>query len=431
LEQPSRRFAVTGEPAGERSVPVAPQQRSIVVVLGMHRSGTSVCARVLSALGVDMADDVGRGVGNDAGHWERWELVGLHDRLLSHFDRAYGGVGDYCPQHDLPLPQGWLAEPATTAARRDIEAFLCDRMRPTALFGFKDPRTCRFLPLWFQIFAKLSLKPKFVICVREPAEVALSLAKRDGIPERAGEYRWLVYNTACFRYVHDDYIVIDYSSWFRDGPATLKRLAGFVLPDGSDVVDADIAELIDPRLNHGGQAGVSSRRRLPTLFYEQIRRLESDPSVRPSVDKIVAAFHDFQQIIPFEEGFEAHKRRLGAKGGEGAGSAAFEQTPQSRAPDDRGDELAVARAALADARSGLTRLAAVESELERERARRRADEDRMRRLESLIETQEATSSNGTQRFEALMRRLTSLEAALKGKDAELARLKDNATKSGR
>jgi hypothetical protein len=65
----------------------AAHRRPIVIVLGMHRSGTSLCSHLLSALGVDMADDIGVNVGNDRGHWERWEIVELHDRILGLFNR--------------------------------------------------------------------------------------------------------------------------------------------------------------------------------------------------------------------------------------------------------------------------------------------------------------------------------------------------------
>src|SRR6185369_560629 len=94
-----------------REVPRAPveasvgHRRSIAIVLGMHRSGTSLCSHVLSALGLDMADRMfPEGLtaptpDNAHGHWERWEIVAFHDRVLEHFNRGY-----FSPFHDLPLP---------------------------------------------------------------------------------------------------------------------------------------------------------------------------------------------------------------------------------------------------------------------------------------------------------------------------------------
>ena len=79
---PPRRDRIT-------AISSAMQRRPIVFVLGMHRSGTSLCSHILSALGVDMADKI-PGPGNPAptpdnprGHWERWEIVEFHDRILT------------------------------------------------------------------------------------------------------------------------------------------------------------------------------------------------------------------------------------------------------------------------------------------------------------------------------------------------------------
>src|SRR5437773_8673772 len=70
------------------------QRRPIVMVLGMHRSGTSLCSHVLSALGVDMADTLaGHGMkgpapANPKGYWERWEIVEFHDRIFNLLNRS-------------------------------------------------------------------------------------------------------------------------------------------------------------------------------------------------------------------------------------------------------------------------------------------------------------------------------------------------------
>ena len=76
---------------------VAAGRRPIVMVLGMHRSGTSLCSHVLSALGLDMADRLTHpslsepAPDNLKGHWERWEIVQLHERILKLFDDTLRG----------------------------------------------------------------------------------------------------------------------------------------------------------------------------------------------------------------------------------------------------------------------------------------------------------------------------------------------------
>src|SRR6266446_7754395 len=146
-------------------------RRPIVLVLGMHRSGTSLCSHLLSAHGVDM-DHEPPGPGktslapdNPRGHWERWEIVEFHDRVLGLFNRDYWGRF-----HDFALPVAWWADPRVAQIRREIVAFLETRMGD-AYFGFKDPRTVRLMPVWHQIFNELKLAPKIVLCLRTPAQV--------------------------------------------------------------------------------------------------------------------------------------------------------------------------------------------------------------------------------------------------------------------
>jgi hypothetical protein len=190
------RLGTATRPAGQR--------RPIVLVLGMHRSGTSLCSHVLSALGVDMADKVaGPGAmtlspDNPKGHWERWEIVDFHDRILGFFNRGY-----YTPFHDFGLPVAWWADPRVAETRREIVAFLDKRMGNEP-FGFKDPRTVRLMPIWHQITKELKLAPKIIYCLRNPAQVARSLHARDGIRLDLAEYRWLSYNIDFFRYIRGD-----------------------------------------------------------------------------------------------------------------------------------------------------------------------------------------------------------------------------------
>jgi hypothetical protein len=154
--EPPRRDRIT-------AISGAVQRRSIVLVLGMHRSGTSLCSHLLSALGVDMTDKIAGPWNtsvtpdNPRGHWERWEIVEFHDRILSLFNRDY--LGRF---HDFALPVAWWADPRVAQIRREIVAFLQKRMGD-GYFGFKDPRTVRLMPVWHQILGELRLSPKVVL----------------------------------------------------------------------------------------------------------------------------------------------------------------------------------------------------------------------------------------------------------------------------
>lgn len=131
-----------------------------VGVLGMGRSGTSLTARILNLLGVDLGPAEGlipATPRNPKGFWERRAIFELNDAVLS----ALGG--DY--ENPPPLRPGWqrsrALEPLEQRARELIDECFGD----SPLWGFKDPRTSLTLPFWRRVIPHM----RYVICMRDPA----------------------------------------------------------------------------------------------------------------------------------------------------------------------------------------------------------------------------------------------------------------------
>jgi hypothetical protein len=294
--------------AANRGEPTAAGQAPFVVVLGMHRSGTSLCSHILGRLGIAMADQPDVQPSNRKGQWERLEIVERHDRILALFDRVY-----LTPLHDLPLPSGWRLDPAVGEIRREIVSFLEQKLVAGAPFGFKDPRTARLLPLWHQIFDELRLDPKIILCVRSPAQVARSLEERDGLPSDIGEYRWFAYTAEIFRHLRNfDTCVIEYEAWFDDAADNLDRLTRFLGLPAQPEFAAAIAEIVDRELRH------DDRQREPRHFlvrklYELVRRFNEAEAARTEITEMLdqlAAFEQVQQ--PLQREFEQLSRLASA-----------------------------------------------------------------------------------------------------------------------
>src|SRR3954454_9089161 len=167
---------MTKVPSGER--------RRAIVVSGMHRSGTSALARVLSLVGADLPKTLmPPALGNDPGHWESLPVARLHDELLD-------SVG--VPWHDvLPFPSGWYG---TSDARQFVErmrGIVLEEFDESPLFVVKDPRLCRLVPFWLTVLGELDVLPAFLIPIRNPLEVADSLRERDGLSISHGLLLWL------------------------------------------------------------------------------------------------------------------------------------------------------------------------------------------------------------------------------------------------
>jgi glycosyltransferase involved in cell wall biosynthesis/SAM-dependent methyltransferase len=158
--------------------------RTCILVLGMHRSGTSAVTRVVNLLGADLASDLMPTLPENArGYWESCELMGIHDELLACGSSRWDDWRPFtvppqshgCQQHALDRLRGWLD--------REFGA--------SRLFAVKDPRICRFVPLWLATLQAFGCQPRAVLPVRHPFEVAASLHARDGITFTKGCLLWL------------------------------------------------------------------------------------------------------------------------------------------------------------------------------------------------------------------------------------------------
>lgn len=137
--------------------------RSVLIITGMHRSGTSVITAAFASAGVDVGSRLMPAArGNLRGHFEDLDFVTLHERML----RANGFASEGFTAADaIPVP------PALAAEARNL---VSQRQPSSPIWGWKDPRTTLFLDLW----AEAVPDAKFVFLFRSPAEAIDSLFRR-------------------------------------------------------------------------------------------------------------------------------------------------------------------------------------------------------------------------------------------------------------
>lgn len=170
-------------PPPHRPAQLARPASGQIVVLGMHRSGTSSVAGLLARMGVAVGpeEDLLRGPDNPKGHYESGRLHMACVRRLA----AAGG--DWCK------PPTQAPGAAIDAFRREVGALIdeFDKQRPWLI---KEPRLC----LVARDLLPLLTRPLFVHVVRDPHEVAESLAARNGVEHAAGLALWEIYTRAAF-----------------------------------------------------------------------------------------------------------------------------------------------------------------------------------------------------------------------------------------
>jgi hypothetical protein len=198
--------------------------RTLVVILGMHRSGTSALTRGLRVLGVDLGDSLieGRPGNNDKGFWEDSEINAFNDALLEHL----GSRWDRLAELDA---RGFSFR--GTSERKSAALAMMERKVDGAngLFGFKDPRTCILLPFWRDVFDQMGMRVRYVIALRNPFEVAASLSKRDSFPEPKGLLLWAKYCMAAIRETEGESKVFCAYDRLLDNPERELRRIGEAL----------------------------------------------------------------------------------------------------------------------------------------------------------------------------------------------------------
>jgi hypothetical protein len=219
-------------------------RQPVVVVLGMHRSGTSLVMHLASRLGVAIDDElVPPARDNPRGFFEARAIVEAHDRILAAFGRTWRSAFDA-----EPLPEAWWRSPAIAAERATLAAHVRQATAdPGRLWGFKDPRTVRLLPLWREILGCLALTPRFVVAVRRPEAVVASLVRRSALPASLAAQLWVEHNRAALALTRPkERVLVDYDCLLAHPGREVGRLAAFLgLPARQDAV-----LLVEPALNH-------------------------------------------------------------------------------------------------------------------------------------------------------------------------------------
>ena len=115
--------------------------RTALIVLGMHRSGTSLLTRVLSLMGADLPETlIGPSPNNPTGYWESRALRDFNDRLLE----LTGSRWDDW----RALPEGWERSPNVAEFAEEAAGLLDSEFGSSRFLVLKDPRVSRLMPFW-------------------------------------------------------------------------------------------------------------------------------------------------------------------------------------------------------------------------------------------------------------------------------------------
>jgi GT2 family glycosyltransferase/glycosyltransferase involved in cell wall biosynthesis len=208
--------------------------KKIVCVLGMHRSGTSLFARMLNILGVYLGPEgsfLPPRPDNPKGFWELGAIREVNDEIL----RRLGGRWDAPPV----LHEGWEIAPGLDDLRRRAGDIIEENFLDAQVWGWKDPRSCLTLPFWRRI-----VEPShYLLCLRNPIDVVGSLGARDCIGARRGARLWVDYVRSSLAKTSDcRRLPVFFEDTVEDWRGQVRRICEFIGPPiVSPTPDAEVA----------------------------------------------------------------------------------------------------------------------------------------------------------------------------------------------
>lgn len=215
-----------------------------VLILGMHRSGTSAATRLVNLLGVPTSveeDLLPVTADNPRGYWESRSLTAFNDRIFAAFESDWS-----CPPE---LDPGWEKHAALDELRSESRN-LVSRVFPTDRWVWKDPRNCITLPFWLGC---LEAQPVIVLVHRNPLEIAASLAARDDLRSVYSLALWERYLRVALSSVSGlPTLVTTYDEILDDPLAWSEGVRDFLGDAGvaSGKVAANVRDAVDTALRH-------------------------------------------------------------------------------------------------------------------------------------------------------------------------------------
>jgi glycosyltransferase involved in cell wall biosynthesis len=187
--------------------------QSVMIMTGMHRSGTSLTASLLQSAGVQIGDRLmGSANGNVKGHFEDLDFVEFHQNVLQSQGISIAG---WTEQSRIEVQQQYLAQAQNLILARNNQA----------IWGWKDPRTTLFLDFWLKLIPDV----KCIFLYRSPWEVIDSLFRRADVIFRTNP------NFAVHQWCHYNQAVLDFYQRYQEQCLLLE--IGSVIQNPQNIIE--------------------------------------------------------------------------------------------------------------------------------------------------------------------------------------------------
>ncbi len=198
------------------------RMKKVIMMLGMHRSGTSLVSQICNKLGVYLGSPEELPPpqnDNSDGHFENIRFISTDDRILRFYEQEWFTLSPA----DIDLNNLYII-----SQKEKVKKILLELLSHSDVVGIKEPRISVLLPFWEAVLKELNIEVHYIWIYRNPMEVAESLKKRNGYTKEHGLTLWFYYNLSILQFLNGkSYMKINYNDLFSKDKA-LDELASLL-----------------------------------------------------------------------------------------------------------------------------------------------------------------------------------------------------------
>lgn len=268
--------------------------KKIFIVLGMHRSATSLTAGILSSYGMytgEEKDLFKANKANQRGFFEN-KHINLLDEVIWCENKIYSSS---CITKKINLFKN-------TKYRNDVDTIiksLIEGSENKQNIFIKDPRMCVTWPVWKNEIQKYELEENIIVVFRHPFEVAKSLQKRDNMNFIYALKLWFYYNLSILYCIADcdtPVLLLNHEEYFNAKAEQIKKLENFT---GYKDINNKAADFIDTSLRHNIAGSIEET--INTGFKDMIFKLYRYLIYLSSINNVIVSEKDLKQYDEYLE----------------------------------------------------------------------------------------------------------------------------------
>ena len=262
------------------------KQQTCILVLGMHRSGTSALTGVLELLDIYLGSELTAASAseNAKGFFENKQLLQINKDLLaqvgSNWDNPFYNASDYAKITDLT----------------QLKETIATEFEFSNTFAIKDPRLAYLFPLYERVLTELNIDIKVILPYRNPIEVASSLHTRNNMSMEKGMLLWAYHFLLAEEFTRNHKrVFVAFNELMSDTKNVIDAIATHLdleLQTKYLEQEALIHDFLDPDLKHHNISLENLSKNTP-LIVQRVLQLKANFNDKKSIEKFDVLRNEF------------------------------------------------------------------------------------------------------------------------------------------